>query len=139
MTTPIEDRWRHRIGTLEGVSPDRFIISLDLDAPESTAINTGTPRLFPRVNSYLLVPTEMGAVVGIVTELDVERKRFPKRTGLRDFDIVDLPFPQRLVRLVPVGTLRQGKSSFGNDNWSSPNPVDTERLGIQAAFGRLLS
>lgn len=107
MTTPTERLWRHRIGTLEGVAADRFSVILDLDAPESTALNTGSPKPFPRVNSYLVVPTESGTVVGIVTRLQVERTPFPKRKGLSDFDIVDLPFPQRQVRLVPVGTLQE--------------------------------
>lgn len=105
--SPIEEAQGRRIGTVEFVSPDEIKVSLDLDAPDSTAINAGSPRSFPRVNNYLLIPGEDGFVVGQVEWLAVERSSFPRRKGLRDFDLVDLPFPQRKLSLNPVGTLVQ--------------------------------
>lgn len=41
-----------------------------------------------------------------MTWLGVERSAYPKRTGLRDFGLVDLPFPLRKVSVNPVATLR---------------------------------
>lgn len=64
------------------------------------------PTRFPRINGFILIPNESGALVGLVSWLGVERAAYPKRTGLRDFGLVDLPFPLRKMSVNPVGTLR---------------------------------
>jgi hypothetical protein len=38
------------IGTVESVSPSEIKIILEINAPQNTAINTGTPTLFPKIN-----------------------------------------------------------------------------------------
>ena len=43
-TTPIEYLSSLRIGTVEYISPDRIEVQLDIEAPESVALNAGTPR-----------------------------------------------------------------------------------------------
>lgn len=93
------------VGTVETVAPDSFTILLDTDAPQTTALNTGTPTAFPRINSYVLIPTQVGAIVGQIAWLGVERSSFPKRKGLKDFGLIDLPFPLRKMRVVPIGML----------------------------------
>jgi uncharacterized protein len=105
--SPIEESQGRRIGTVEFISPSEIKVSLDLDAPDNTAINTGHPRPFPRINNYLLIPAEDGFVVGQVEWLAIERSPFPKRKGLQDFGLIDLPFPARKLSLNPVGTLFQ--------------------------------
>ena len=109
MTRPfeqiIENLSALTIGTVESVSPNEIKVLLELEAPQSTALNTGLPTGFPRINSYVLVPNEVGAVVGMIVWLGVERSSFPKRKGLKDFDLIDLPFPLRKLALAPVGTL----------------------------------
>lgn len=95
------------VGTVERVAPDSFTVAIDVDAPHATALNTGTPERFPRVNGYLIVPHSGGATVGIVSSVRIERSSFPKRKGLKDFDLVDLPFPQRIVVVTPIGTLQR--------------------------------
>ncbi len=105
--SPIEESQGRRIGTVEFISPNEIKVSLDLDAPDNTAINTGQPRSFPRINNYLLIPAEDGFVVGQVEWLAIERSPFPKRKGLQDFGLIDLPFPARKLSLNPVGTLFQ--------------------------------
>lgn len=107
------------------MAPDEIRVLLELDAPQATALNVGEPIRFPRINGFLLIPNEAGALVGLVTWLGVERSAYPKRPGLRDFGLVDLPFPLRKLSLVPLGTLvglsaasartyelRRGVSSF---------------------------
>ena len=118
--SPIEEAQGRRIGTVEFVSPSEIKVSLDLDAPDDTAINAGTPRPFPRINNYLLIPGEDGFVVGQVEWLAIERSPFPKRKGLQDFGLIDLPFPARKLSLNPVGTLIQ----------STPNSVRTGRQAV---------
>ena len=109
MSTPIESVAALTVGTVECVSPDEIKVLLELDAPQATALNTGVPIGFPRVNGYVLIPNQTGAVVGVITWLGVERSQFPKRSGLKDFGLVDLPFPLRKMSLTPVGTLVSGR------------------------------
>lgn len=94
------------IGTVETVSPDEIRVIVDTDAPLTIALNTGVPTGFPRINGYVLIPNEAGAVVGLIVFLGVERSAFPKRTGLQDFGLIDLPFPLRKLHITPLGTLR---------------------------------
>ena len=106
MSTPIERVASLAIGTVESVSPSEIRVILEIDAPQATALNTGVPTRFPRINGYVLIPNEAGALVGLVTWLAVERSAFPKRTGLKDFGLVDLPFPLRKMAVSPLGSLQ---------------------------------
>jgi hypothetical protein len=103
---PFEQAGSLRIGTVEFVSPDEIKVGLDIEAPESIALNAGGPRPFPRVNGYLLVPVDAGLLVGQIEWMTVERSPFPKRRGMQDFGLVDLPYPLRRLSLNPLGTLR---------------------------------
>src|SRR3954469_13707923 len=106
MSSIIERLASLTIGTIESVSPNEIRVLLDLDAPQTTAMNAGTPAGFPRINGYVLIPNEGGALVGQVNFIGVERSAYPKRTGLRDFGVIDLPFPLRKLTISPVGTLQ---------------------------------
>ena len=64
LTTPIEHLASLRVGTVEYISPDRIEVQLDIESPDSVALNTGTPRNFPRINSYVMIPIDLGFVVG---------------------------------------------------------------------------
>lgn len=64
------------------------------------------PLRFPRVNGLVVVPAEEGAVVAIVHSLSIVPSNFPKRTGLKDYGVVDLPFPARQMEITPLGVLR---------------------------------
>lgn len=125
--SPFEQAGSLCIGTVDFVSPDEIKVALDIEAPESVALNAGGPRPFPRVNSYLLIPVDDGYLVGQIEWITVERSAFPKRRGMQDFGLVDLPYPIRKLCLNPLGTLfmktikpgkeeeysfRRGKDSF---------------------------
>jgi len=105
MKTPIEDLANLVVGTVESVSSKEIRVLLELDAPQATAINTGTPTPFPRINGYVLVPNEAGATVGYIAWIGIESSPYPKRSGFKDFGLVDLPFPLRKMAVMPVGTL----------------------------------
>lgn len=83
-----------RIGSIDFVSPDEIKVLLDIEAPDSVALNTGTPRPFPRINGYILIPSDNGYLVGQVEWITVERSQYPKRKGMQDFGLVDLPYPR---------------------------------------------
>ena len=101
---------------MELVSPDEIKVMLDIEAPDSVALNAGLPRPFPRVNSYLLIPSDEGYLVGQVEWLTIERSAYPKRRGMKDFGLVDLPYPLRKMSLIPLGTLHK-KIENGEDTF----------------------
>ena len=105
ITTPIEQLASLRVGTVEFISPDRIEVQLDIESPDSVALNTGMPRSFPRINGYLMIPVDLGFVVGQVSWITIQRSPYPKRSGFQDFGLIDLPFPLRKMELQPVGTL----------------------------------
>ncbi|WP_159820301.1 ATP-binding protein [Colwellia sp. 20A7] len=104
---PIEQGEQLRVGTVDFVSPSEIRAVLDIDSPDSVALNAGTPRNFPRVNSYVLVSCDNGYLVGQIEWLAVERSPYPKQRDIQDFGLVNLPFPQKKVSLNPVGTLKR--------------------------------
>jgi hypothetical protein len=114
VTSIIEQAAGFTVGTVEFVAPDEIKVVLDVDAPQATALNTGYPSRFPRINGFVLIPNETGAVVGLVSWLGVERSAYPKRTGLKDFGLLDLPFPLRKMAINPVGTLRSRTDEAGS-------------------------
>lgn len=105
VSTPIEELASLQVGTVEFISPDRIEVLLDIESPDSVALNTGVPRNFPRVNGYVMIPVDLGFVVGQVTWITIQRSPYPKRKGLQDFGLIDLPFPLRKMEILPIGTL----------------------------------
>lgn len=106
-----------RIGSIDFVSPDEIKVLLDIEAPDNLALNTGTPRPFPRINGYVLVPSDEGYLVAQVEWITIERSQYPKRKGMQDFGLVDLPYPLRKMSLNPLGGLcyegeQQGKEIY---------------------------
>lgn len=112
ITTPIEYLASLRVGTVEYISPDRIEVQLDIESPDSVALNTGTPRNFPRINSYVMIPIDLGFVVGQVSWITIQRSPYPKRNGFYDFGLIDLPFPLRKMELQPIGTLCATENGF---------------------------
>lgn len=94
-----------RIGTVDFTSPDEIKVLLDVEAPDAVALNVGTPRAFPRINGYVLLPGDQGHLVAQVEWITVERSQYPKRKGMQDFGLVDLPYPLRKMSLNPLGRL----------------------------------
>lgn len=112
---PIQQLEGLRVGTVDFVSPDEIKVALEIEAPESVALNAGAPRPFPRVNGYVLITVDDGYVVGQIEWLTVERSAFPKRRGMQDFGLIDLPYPLRKLSLNPLGTLRKDLAKLGDD------------------------
>lgn len=117
MTSLIQTVGERIIGTVEEVSADRISVLLDPAAPQATALNTGVPAGFPRINGYVLIPNETGATACIISSVRIERLSYPKHGRMRrDLELVDLPIPSRVMNLTPIGTLRSqsvaGKLSF---------------------------
>ena len=116
MNTPIASSESLQIGSVDFVSPDEIKVLLDLDAPSDVALNSGVPRPFPRINSYVLIAGEGGYLVCQIEWITIERSQFPKRRGMQDFGILDLPYPLRKMSVIPLGVL---KENIGEDNQCS--------------------
>lgn len=112
MNTPIANAESLQIGSVDFVSPDEIKVVLDLDAPNDVALNSGVPRPFPRINSYVLISGEGGYLVSQIEWITIERSQYPKRRGMRDFGILDLPYPLRKMSVIPLGVL---KENVGDD------------------------
>lgn len=112
MTSPIEQLGSLRIGTVEYISPDRIEVQLDIESPDSIALNTGIPRQFPRINGYVLIPIDLGFMVGQISWITIQRSPYPKRSGFQDFGLIDLPFPLRKMEIQPIGTLIAVKHGY---------------------------
>lgn len=118
-TTLVESVEARRIGSVVYVSPNEVKIRLDFDSPESVALNTGTPVLFPKVNSYLLIPSDCSQLVCQVTWAELSDQGHYGPKGDKTF--VALPFASRLLSLSPLGMLSktdegQYKFSRGADS-----------------------
>lgn len=115
------------IGIVESVSSSEIKVLLEIDAPQSSAINNGTPILFPKINGFLLIPNETGDLVGIISWIGIEYSQYPKRKGFKEFDLVDLPFPQRKLLLNPLGILKSTSEGYKLERgfYSFPSVGDT--------------
>jgi DNA helicase HerA-like ATPase len=100
------------VGTVEYVSPREIKVLLELNAPQNTALNTGVPTLFPKINGFVLIPNEAGALVGIISWIGIEHATYPKRKGFKDFDLIDLPFPLRKMSVSPLGILKKSEDGY---------------------------
>lgn len=126
MNTPIANAESLQIGSVDFVSPDEIKVILDLDAPNDVALNSGVPRPFPRINSYVLIASEGGYLVSQIEWITIERSQFPKRRGMQDFGILDLPYPLRKMSVIPLGIL---KESIGDTAVSLASRSDTYHYG----------
>ena len=107
MTTIVERIGTLSVGRVETVTAEELRIALFNETPQATALNTGTPTGFPRVNAYVLIPNETGAVVAVIKEISIVRAK--PGPGKQDEALVDIPFPARTVIAIPFGTLlREG-------------------------------
>jgi len=135
---PFEQSESLRIGTVDFVSPDQIKVTLDIEAPESVALNAGSPREFPRVNGYLLIPVDERYLVGQVEWLTVERSPFPKPRGMQDFGLVDLPYPLRRLSLNPLGTLRAHPDQKGYSFRRGADALPTVGAAVRLPTGAQL-
>lgn len=111
MMSPIETAESLRVGTIDFISPDEIKVLLDIEVPYDITLNTGFPRSFPRINGYVLFSCENGYLVGQISWITIERSQYPKRRGIQDFGIIDLPFPLRIISVNPLGVLRYSKEA----------------------------
>lgn len=124
MITPLAFADSLRIGSVDFVSPNEIKVFLDIEAPDVVALNTGVPRPFPRIGSYVLLPNDSGFLVAQIEWITIERSQYPKRKGMQDFGVIDLPFPMRKMSLMPLGVLQEQRIDK-ESTYSFSRGVDT--------------
>jgi Helicase HerA, central domain len=97
------------VGTVESCTATEIKVTLESDAPQATAFNTGQPQGFPRLNGYVLMPNESGAVVGLITQVAIEPGP-PSRRGA-DAALVEFPSMRRRLYINPLGTLEIARAA----------------------------
>jgi len=120
------DSTARRVGEVESVAAGALVVAVDPEAPHGVALGSGLPIRFPHVNGLVVIPTEDGSVVGVVHSVGIVPTEYPKRPGLRDYGLIDLPFPARRLGVTPLGVLRlQGYSSRGEAEYAIERGVLT--------------
>lgn len=109
MSTPFDFRKNQIIGSVESVSPREIRVSLSDVAPTATSLDAGLVQRFPRINSWVLIPSEVGHLVGVVTWIGIDSS-MPLAAERLDRTLLDIPSPRRRMSVTPLGTLRWGST-----------------------------
>lgn len=107
---PVLHASSRRLGVVASVRATTITVALDAEAPHAVSVATGTPQAVPRVNGYVLIPGEGGALVGMITALTSRAVPPPRDESAT----VDLPFASRLMVVAPLGTLQRGLDDCGS-------------------------
>jgi hypothetical protein len=91
------------IGRVEEVSPSVVTVEVDVEAPHGTSFAHGTLQRFPRVNGFVVLPCEDGAILAVVLWIGMNEASAPRT---QPPDALGLPTPRRRLRAVPLGLLR---------------------------------
>ena len=88
------------IGVVEAVSPDGIDVAIFREAPHGTGLREGAIHHFPRINSYIVLPSERGSILAMVTWIGIDEPHFAAR---RQHDQIGLPVPRRRLKALPLG------------------------------------
>ena len=98
---------RATIGIVEAVSPGRIDVAILHEAPHGTGLREGSVHHFPRINSYVVLPSERGSILAMVTWVGIDDERLAARTQR---DQIGLPVPRRRLQALPLGVLKRSSS-----------------------------
>ena len=109
----LEERDAATIGLVEAVSPRLIDIAVLTEAPHGTGLREGAFHRFPRINSYVVLPSERGSILAMVVWLGIEDEH-----GLRSIeaDRIGLPLPRRKLKALPLGVLKRATSVLDGDD-----------------------
>ncbi len=98
------------VGIVDSVGPSRIDISLFDDAPHGISMNAGQLQRFPRVNGFVAIPAEAGAMLAMITWLGIDTASISNDAGP---DRLSLPAPRRRLHVLPLGVLRSDPTTGG--------------------------
>lgn len=111
MTNPVESAASQTVGTVDSVSAEKVIVRLNSTSPQATALNAGAVQRFPRINGYVLIPSEVGYTVGAITWIGIERASVRRGSRNDGREFVDLPHPERQMSVALLGTLQWSEAA----------------------------
>lgn len=94
------------IGVVEAVSPNSIEVAILREAPHGTGMREGALHRFPRVNSYVVLPSEVGSILAMVSWVGIEEEH----PAAAPRDQIGLSAPRRRLRALPLGVLRRSAS-----------------------------
>lgn len=99
------------VGHVVEVSPSHVTVQIDREAPHGTAFSQGTVNHFPRLNGFVVLPTEAGSILAMVVWVGITDD-FASQRGRPDQ--VGLPTPKRVLRAMPLGVIRTSSGPTGD-------------------------
>ncbi len=108
------------IGVVEAVAPKGIDVAIFLEAPHGTGLRQGAIHHFPRINSYIVLPSERGSILAMVTWIGIDEQHFAARI---QHDQIGLPVPRRRLKALPLGVL----SHSGSLTSGAPSTVALDR------------
>lgn len=98
------------VGHVIEVGPSHITVQIDREAPHGTAFSQERISYFPRLNGFVVLPTEAGSILAIVVWIGVTDELLSLRSRS---DQVGLPAPRRALRAMPLGVIRTSREPSG--------------------------
>lgn len=99
MVATLAGQWEARRVGVVVAAGDSIEVELDAEAPRNQALSSSGLIPFPRVGGYVLIPTDLGATVGVITSLRIDRAPFAG-----DGEVI--PLSRRILVAAPVAEIR---------------------------------
>ncbi len=122
---PGEERNTATVGIVEVVSSNSIEVGIVREAPRGVGLREGTFQQFPRINSFVVIPSGPSSVLAVVVWVGIVIDRMPGQH--RSSDQIGLPFPERRLRAVPLGSLTYSAPSAS----AAEHVVRLERGAVQ--------
>ena len=101
---PNEESDTATIGIVEAVSSNSIEVEIVPEAPRGSGLHSGVLQQFPRINSFIVIPTGASSLLAVVVWVGIDVARTSERH--RSSDQISLPAPRRRLRAVPLGQLK---------------------------------
>lgn len=120
MNNVLDNSSNRCVGIIDSVSPCEIKGFLLDDAPTSVSILEGNISLFPRINSYLMIPNETGWLVGIISWIGYNHNNNMNNE-------VNLPQGSRMIYISILGHIKKALSGlkFERGTFSLPTVGDS--------------
>ena len=113
----MKERDAATVGVVRAISSKAIEVSVVPEAPHGTGLRGGVMQSFPRVNSYIVLPTEKGSLLAIVVRVEMDAD--PKITHRSTSDEIKLPIPRRRLDAIPLGVIVYKQSGNATKNQSA--------------------
>lgn len=113
----MKERDAATVGVVRAISSNAIEVAVVPEAPHGTGLQGGVMQSFPRVNSYIVLPTEKGSLLAIVVRVEMDAD--PQVTQRSTSDKIKLPIPRRRLHAIPLGVIVYNNSGNITKNHSA--------------------